>query len=126
MLWWTQAMRGELMTGPALSTLIQRMVEALNLRDIPSAGSMLEYFNKDLLYSVKDTYVARYAASTYVARYAAAMLPLLYAASTPLPRGLHPTPPRACCCCQEYGLLTLPDCFLKTISRIVFADAAVD
>lgn len=54
-----KAVRGAVMTGAALAGLIQRMVEALNLRDIPSAASMLEYFNKDLLYSVKDTYVAR-------------------------------------------------------------------
>lgn len=54
-----KAVRGAVMTGPALAGLIQQMVEALNLRDIPSAGSMLEYFNKDLLYSVKDSYIAR-------------------------------------------------------------------
>lgn len=36
------------MTGPGLALLIERMVSALNARDIPSAGSMLEYFNKEV------------------------------------------------------------------------------
>ena len=35
------------MTGPALAGLVERMVTALNSRDIPSAGSMLEFFNKE-------------------------------------------------------------------------------
>mmetsp|Transcript_7092 Transcript_7092/g.20767 ORF Transcript_7092/g.20767 Transcript_7092/m.20767 type:complete len:616 (-) Transcript_7092:489-2336(-) len=51
--------RGMPMTGPGLALLIERMVSALNARDIPSAGSMLEYFNKELLYQCRDAYVAR-------------------------------------------------------------------
>jgi hypothetical protein len=43
-----QAVRGELMTGAGLATLIERMVTALNSREIPSAGSMLEFFNKEV------------------------------------------------------------------------------
>ena len=44
----TQAVRGELMTGAGLASLIERMVTALNSREIPSAGSMLEFFNKEV------------------------------------------------------------------------------
>ena len=36
------------MTGAGLASLIERMVTALNSRDIPSAGSMLEFFNKEV------------------------------------------------------------------------------
>lgn len=115
---WTQAMQGALMTGPALATLIQRMVEALNLRDIPSAGSMLEYFNKDLLYSVKDTYVARCSAVTP---------PLLHAAFTSLLRDLHPKSHTAVLTSLTHSCFCFPthpprDCFRRT----VLADAAVD
>jgi hypothetical protein len=44
-----QAVRGELMTGAGLASLIERMVTALNSREIPSAGSMLEFFNKEVI-----------------------------------------------------------------------------
>jgi len=43
-----QAVRGKTMTGTELAMLIERMVTALNSRDIPSAGSMLEFFNKEV------------------------------------------------------------------------------
>jgi hypothetical protein len=36
------------MTGAGLASLIERMVTALNSREIPSAGSMLEFFNKEV------------------------------------------------------------------------------
>jgi hypothetical protein len=38
------------MTGAGLASLIERMVTALNSREIPSAGSMLEFFNKEVSY----------------------------------------------------------------------------
>ena len=43
-----QNIRGTPMTGPGLALLIERMVDALNARDLPSAGSMLEYFNREV------------------------------------------------------------------------------
>ena len=39
---------GELLTGPTLAALITKMVQALNARDIPSVGSILEFFNKEV------------------------------------------------------------------------------
>ena len=39
------------MDGAALAKLIEQMVGALNSRDIPTAGSILEGFNKDLVYT---------------------------------------------------------------------------
>lgn len=44
-----QAVRGKVMTGVELASLIGRMVTALNSREIPSAGSMLEFFNKEVM-----------------------------------------------------------------------------
>lgn len=44
---------GEVLDGPGLVRLIQEMVEALNARDIPTAGSILEHFNKDLVLRVR-------------------------------------------------------------------------
>lgn len=43
------------MTGPGLALLIERMVEALNARDLPSAGSMLEYFNREVRLNILVT-----------------------------------------------------------------------
>lgn len=41
---------GKVMTGPGLAELVSQMVTALNARDIPTAGSILEHFNKELVY----------------------------------------------------------------------------
>lgn len=41
---------GKVMTGPGLADLVSQMVTALNARDIPTAGSILEHFNKELVY----------------------------------------------------------------------------
>lgn len=41
---------GRVMTGPGLADLVEQMVTALNARDIPTAGSILEHFNKELVY----------------------------------------------------------------------------
>ena len=40
------------MTGPVLAELIETMVGALNARDIPTAGSILEHFNRELVQKV--------------------------------------------------------------------------
>ena len=45
------AVSPQVMDGAALAKLIERMVGALNSRDIPTAGSILEGFNKDLVYT---------------------------------------------------------------------------
>ncbi|DBA92145.1 TPA: hypothetical protein ACH3X1_015866 [Trebouxia sp. C0004] len=50
---------GKVMTGPALAELVSQMVTALNARDIPTAGSILEHFNKELVYRVRDSYIAQ-------------------------------------------------------------------
>ncbi len=39
----------QVMTGPVLAELIETMVGALNARDIPTAGSILEHFNRELV-----------------------------------------------------------------------------
>ena len=39
------------MDGAALAKLIEQMVGALNSRDIPTAGSILEGFNNDLVHT---------------------------------------------------------------------------
>lgn len=43
---------GAELSGAELADLIERMVAALNSRDIPTAGSILEHFNKDLIQKV--------------------------------------------------------------------------
>ncbi len=47
------------MTGPVLAKLVESMVGALNARDIPTAGSILEHFNRDLVHKARplDTYL---------------------------------------------------------------------
>lgn len=46
---------GAEISGEELASLIERMVAALNSRDIPTAGSILEHFNKDLIQQVMQT-----------------------------------------------------------------------
>ena len=41
---------GKVMTGPGLADLVSQMVTALNARDIPTAGSILEHCHKELVY----------------------------------------------------------------------------
>lgn len=38
---------GKVLTGPLLADLITKMVTALNSRDIPTVGSIMEFFNKE-------------------------------------------------------------------------------
>lgn len=56
---------GKVMTGPGLAELVSQMVTALNARDIPTAGSILEHFNKELVYRCRreDCYALRSPAS---------------------------------------------------------------
>ncbi|KAK9834025.1 hypothetical protein WJX81_004222 [Elliptochloris bilobata] len=49
---------GTVLTGPALAELVDTMVGALNARDIPTAGSILEHFNRDLVYKVREEYTS--------------------------------------------------------------------
>ena len=42
-----QMVGGKLLTGPLLADLITKMVTALNSRDIPTVGSIMEFFNKE-------------------------------------------------------------------------------
>lgn len=50
---------GKVMTGPGLAELVSQMVTALNSRDIPTAGSILEHFNKELVYRWEPCYPQR-------------------------------------------------------------------
>ena len=43
----------QVMTGPGLAKLVETMVGALNSREIPTAGSILEHFNRDLVQKVR-------------------------------------------------------------------------
>ena len=43
-----QLVAGKLLTGPLLADLITKMVTALNSRDIPTVGSIMEFFNKEV------------------------------------------------------------------------------
>ena len=47
-----QVVNGAALNGTGLARLIEQMVTALNARDIPTAGSILENFNKELMYKV--------------------------------------------------------------------------
>ncbi|CAL5219282.1 g1085 [Coccomyxa viridis] len=52
-----KSVNGQVMTGPVLAELIETMVGALNARDIPTAGSILEHFNRELVQKVKEEYI---------------------------------------------------------------------
>lgn len=41
-----QVMNGHAVEGEELANLVERMIGALNARDIPTAGSILEHFNQ--------------------------------------------------------------------------------
>ncbi|KAL4532226.1 hypothetical protein Ndes2437B_g02641 [Nannochloris sp. 'desiccata'] len=43
-----KVVKGQALDGPGLADLISQVVTALNDRDIPTAGSLVEYFNKEL------------------------------------------------------------------------------
>ena len=46
------------MTGPALATLVERSVRALNEGDFPSAGNVVDSFNRDAMERHVTSYVA--------------------------------------------------------------------
>lgn len=49
--------KGTALNGPALADLITEVVTALNAREIPTAGSLLEYFNKELVTACRDQFI---------------------------------------------------------------------
>ena len=51
--------RGAQLTGPELARLIEQVVTALNEREIPTAGSLVQYFNRDLVAQCRQAYLAR-------------------------------------------------------------------
>ena len=53
-----QVVSGKEVSGAELANLVVRMVEALNSREIPTAGSILEHFNRELVTRVRDAYAA--------------------------------------------------------------------
>ena len=52
-----KVVRGAALDGAALADLISQVVTALNDRDIPTAGSLVEYFNRELVGACRDAYV---------------------------------------------------------------------
>ena len=53
-----QMLNGQAVEGSALADLLVRMIAALNARDIPTAGSILEHFNQELAGRVREGYAA--------------------------------------------------------------------
>lgn len=49
--------QGKPLDGPRLADLISQVVTALNARDIPTAGSLIAYFNKELVDACRENYV---------------------------------------------------------------------
>ncbi|KAL4442076.1 hypothetical protein ABPG77_011337 [Micractinium sp. CCAP 211/92] len=54
-----KVVQGKQLDGAGLADLVQQVVEGLNERDIPTAGSLVEYFNKELVQGCRDAYVKR-------------------------------------------------------------------
>lgn len=52
---------GHVLSGSDLADLIVKTVTALNEREIPTAGSLVQYFNRDLVSKCKDRYVKKLA-----------------------------------------------------------------
>ena len=52
-----KVVRGQPLDGPGLAELISQVVTALNAREIPTAGSLIAYFNKELVDSCREMYV---------------------------------------------------------------------
>lgn len=50
--------RGATLSGADLARLIEDSVAALNAREIPTAGSLVEYFNRELVQACKQQFVA--------------------------------------------------------------------
>jgi hypothetical protein len=52
-----KVVKGKALDGPGLADLISQVVTALNDRDIPTAGSLVEYFNKELVEACRAQFV---------------------------------------------------------------------
>jgi Guanylate-binding protein, N-terminal domain len=52
-----KVVKGQALDGSALADLISQVVTALNDRDIPTAGSLVEYFNRELVESCRAQFV---------------------------------------------------------------------
>lgn len=52
-----KVVKGHALDGPGLADLISQVVTALNDRDIPTAGSLVEYFNRELVESCRAQFV---------------------------------------------------------------------
>ena len=52
--------QGAELDGAGLAALVRRVVAALNARDIPTAGSLVEYFNRELVAACRDQFAARW------------------------------------------------------------------
>ncbi|KAL4527503.1 hypothetical protein Ndes2526A_g08714 [Nannochloris sp. 'desiccata'] len=52
-----KVVKGQALDGPGLADLISQVVTALNDRDIPTAGSLVEYFNKELVEGCRAQFV---------------------------------------------------------------------
>lgn len=51
-----KSMQGQLLDGSSLADLIVQIMTALNGRDFPTANSLVEYFNKDLIIGCAELY----------------------------------------------------------------------
>jgi hypothetical protein len=54
-----KTLRGTALTGKGLAELVVALVDALNAREMPTSGSMLEAFNQQLLLNVIEAHAAR-------------------------------------------------------------------
>lgn len=52
--------QGKELDGAGLAALVRKVVAALNTREIPTAGSLVEYFNRELVGACRDQFVARW------------------------------------------------------------------
>ncbi len=52
-----KVVKGQALDGPGLAELISQVVTALNDRDIPTAGSLVEYFNRELVEACRAQFV---------------------------------------------------------------------
>lgn len=54
-----KVVQGQPLTGAGLADLIRQVTTALNEREIPTANSLVSYFNKELVQACRNLYVAR-------------------------------------------------------------------
>lgn len=52
-----KTLRGRPLDGPGAADLVVALVDALNTREMPTSGSMLEAFNQQLLHEVLDQHL---------------------------------------------------------------------